>query len=56
MRSYNLKNHRKQHAYLSLKDPEQLYKDIKLIKDETSMYIEKPKLNDLHSDGLNIEY
>ena len=44
----------KKHAYLSLKDPEQLYKDIKSIKDETSMYMEKPKVNDLHSDGLNI--
>ena len=33
------------------KDIEQLCKDIKSIKDETSMYMEKPKV---HSDGLNI--
>ena len=37
-----------------MKDPEQLCKDFNSIKDETSMYMEKPKVNDLHSDGLNI--
>ena len=42
------------HVDLSLKDQEEICKDIKSIKDETSMYMEKPKVNDLHSDGLNI--
>jgi len=37
-----------------LKDPEQVYKDIKSIKYETLMYTEKPKVNYQHSDGLNI--
>ena len=49
------------HGDFSLKDPEQLHKDIeqlcknvKSIKDETSMHMEKPRVNYLHSDGLNI--
>ena len=54
MRSDNLKSHMKIHGDLSSEDPKQLCKDIKSIKDETSMYMEKPKVNDLHSDGLNI--
>ena len=50
MRSDHLKRHMKIHVDLSLKDPEEICKDIKSIKDETSMYSEKPK--DPHSDGL----
>ena len=34
-------------------EPKQLCKDIKSIKDETSIYSEKPKENDLYSDGLD---
>ena len=54
MRSDNLKKPYEKHADLSSEDPKQLCKDIKSIKDETSMYMEKPKVNDLHSDGLDI--
>ena len=50
MRSDNLKRHIKIHGDLSSEDPKQLCNDIKSIKDEQSMYSEKPK--DLHSDGL----
>ena len=52
MRSDHLKKHMKKHVDPSLEEP--ICKDIKSIKDETSMYSEKPKVNDLHSDGLNI--
>ena len=44
----------KNHVDLSIRVPEQLCKDIQSSKDETSMYMKKPKVNDLHSDGLNI--
>ena len=43
----------KKHTHPSLEDSKQLCKDIKSIKDETSMYMEKPEVNDLHSDGLD---
>ena len=42
MRSDYLKRHMKNHVDLSSKDPEEICKDIKPIKDETSMYCEKP--------------
>ena len=54
MESGNLSRRMKIHVNPSLKDSKQLCKDIKSNKDETSMYMEKPKVNDLHSDGLNI--
>ena len=41
----------KNHVDLSIRVPEQLCKDNKSIKDETSMYREKSK--DPHSDGLD---
>ena len=60
MRSDHLKSHMKKHTDLSSQDPEQICKsiledDINDIdnKDETSTYRKKPKLNDLHSDGLD---
>ena len=56
MRSDHLKKHMKKHGDLSSEDSKELCKDIKSIKDETSMYNDKSKVNDLHSDGLNIEY
>ena len=43
----------KNHVDLSIRVPEQLCKDIKSSKEETSMYSEKPKVNDLHSEGLD---
>ena len=49
MGSGNLSRHMKIHVNPSLKDSKQLCKDIKSIKDETSM--EKPK--DPHSDKLD---
>ena len=49
MRSDNLKRHMKKHAYLSLEDPEQLCKDIKSSKDETTMH----KCKDTNSDELD---
>ena len=52
--SGNLSSHMKKHVNPSSEDSKQLCKDIKSIKDETSMYMEKPKVNDLHSDGLDI--
>ena len=63
MRSDNVERHMKIHVDLSLKDPEQICKSIlediindipnkKTSKDETSMYKEKPKVNYLHTDGL----
>ena len=52
MRSTNLPRHMKIHVNPSLEEP--ICKYIKSIKDETSMYLENPKVNDLHSDGLNI--
>ena len=39
------------HVNPSLEEP--ICKDIKSIKDETSMYMEKPKVNDLQSDGMD---
>ena len=51
MRSDHIKRHMKKHVNPSLEDPKQLCKDIKSIKDEKSMYSEKPK--DPHSDGLD---
>ena len=53
IRSEILKRHMKNHVDLSLRVPEQLCKDIKSSKDETSMYSENPKVNDQHSDGLD---
>ena len=41
------------HVNSSLKDSKQLCKDIKSSKDETSMYSEKRKVNNLHSDGMD---
>ena len=40
-------------ADLSSEDSKQICKDIESIKDETSMGSENPKVNDLHSDGLD---
>ena len=63
MRSDHLKNHMKKHADPSLEDPEQICKSIleDVIndipdKDDTSMYSEKPKVNDLHSAGIDETY
>ena len=60
MRRDNWKRHMKIHVDISLEDPEQICKSIlkDIInyipnKDETSMYKEKSKVNDLHSEGLD---
>ena len=52
-RNDNLARHMKNLVDISIRVPEQLCKDIKSSKDETSMYSEKTKVNDLHSDGLH---
>ena len=48
-RNDNLARHMKNHVDISIRVPEQLCKDIKSSKDETSMY----KRKDTHSDGLD---
>ena len=60
MRSDHMKRHMKIHVDLSLEGPEQICKSIleDIIndihnKDATSMYTKKPKVNDLHSEGLD---
>ena len=55
MRSDHLKSHMKKHGDLSSENPEQICKSILESNDipETSMYRKKPKVNDLHSDGLD---
>ena len=60
MRSDHMKRHMKIHVDLSLGDPEQICKSIleDVIndihnKDETSMCKETPKVNHLHSNGLD---
>ena len=60
MGSGNLSRHMKKHVNPSLEDSKQICKSIleDIIddipnKDETSMYSEKHKVNDLHSDGMD---
>ena len=64
MRSDNSSRHMKKHIDLSSKDPEQICKSIledivdnilnkKTSKDETSMYREKPKVNEMDEPPLS---